>query len=79
MMVASPYSWMSQYTPVDKWIGGSADGGSVERSAAHFVDLMQGRFGMTLVNEFDMPLLIPEHARKYQYILSHTTVWRKEA
>lgn len=39
-------------------------------------EVMQ-RQGFSLVHEEDVPFLIREHARKFQYGVSHATVWRK--
>ena len=33
--------------------------------------------GFELLREADEPLVIREHARKYQYIVAHATLWRR--
>ena len=33
--------------------------------------------GLELLREADEPLVIREHARKYQYIVAHATLWRR--
>ena len=33
----------------------------------------------TLLAEQEVPLVIREHARKYQYIVSHGMVWQRQA
>jgi hypothetical protein len=35
--------------------------------------------GFDLAHSEDMPFLIREHARKYQWGCSHATVWRRRA
>lgn len=52
--------------------------GSPERSAAVLSRLMKER-GFELVHQEDMPFLIREHVRKYQWGCSHACVWRKTA
>jgi len=78
LMVTSPYSWFDQYTPPEKWVGGKMVDGQAQRSRDSFLEMMSGK-KMELLKELDMPVLIPEHARKYQFILAHTTVWQKQA
>ena len=76
--VISPYSWLEEYTPQSKWLGGTVRGGEAVSSAAAFVQLMGG-MGFELVEESDVPFLIREHARKFQWGCSHATVWRMKA
>ena len=33
--------------------------------------------GFELLREADAPLVIREHARKYQYIVTHALLWRR--
>ena len=35
--------------------------------------------GFELLREADEPLVIREHARKYQYIVTHAMLWRRVA
>lgn len=39
-------------------------------------DIMEGQ-GFKLVAQEEMPFLIREHVRKYQWGCSHATVWRR--
>ncbi len=63
VLIALPYSWMSEYTPAENRL-----------SAEALRALMAPHF--ELVRESDEPLLIREHARKFEYIVSHVTLWR---
>jgi|GEM_PF-301796 len=76
LVVMSPYTWMEQFTPIDAWLGGYEREGNVLSSK----DGIRAALGeaFELVSEEDMPLLIREHARKYQYIVTHVTVWRRQ-
>jgi hypothetical protein len=49
-----------------------------ERSSAALEKLMTAR-GFELVHQEDMPFLIREHVRKFQWGCSHAVVWRKQA
>jgi 5-histidylcysteine sulfoxide synthase/putative 4-mercaptohistidine N1-methyltranferase len=76
LVVMSPYTWMEQFTPIDAWLGGYKRDGSALSSK----DGIRAALGeaFELVTEEDMPLLIREHARKYQYIVTQVTVWRRK-
>jgi len=67
VLLASPYSFMTQYTPRHLWL----DAPSL---VAAMTDL-----GFSLVADADLPLLIKDHDRKYQYILSHGLLFRFDA
>ena len=70
----SPYSWLAQYTPQDKWLGGAEGARSADVLAAEMKKL-----GFELVTQEDVPFLIREHARKFQYGVAHATAWRLKA
>ena len=76
LVVMSPYTWLEQFTPVDAWLGGYEQEGIPVFSP----EGLRAALGETfeLVSEEDMPLLIREHARKYQYIVTHVSVWRRQ-
>lgn len=78
LVVMSPYTWMEQFTPIDAWLGGYEQEGTPFSSQEGLRATLGDTF--ELISEEDMPLLIREHARKYQYIVTHVSVWkRKEA
>ena len=61
-----------------KWLGGFKDPVSQEPiySKDKLKEIMEG-LGFEKIHEEQMPLVIREHARKYQYIISEATGWRK--
>jgi putative 4-mercaptohistidine N1-methyltranferase len=79
VVMVTPYSWLTEYTSRNHWLGGFYD--PVTKEPIHSKDvlkeLMQER-GFMKIHEEPMPLLIREHQRKYQYIVSEATGWRKE-
>jgi 5-histidylcysteine sulfoxide synthase/putative 4-mercaptohistidine N1-methyltranferase len=72
----SPYSWLARYTPPEAWLGGREIDGRPVRSAEALRALLQQE-GFELLREADEPLVIREHARKYQYIVTHAMLWRR--
>lgn len=76
VVFVSPYSWLEEFTKKDKWFGGFVKAGSPVSSADTLVAEMKAR-GFELKESDDMPLLIPDHARKFQYIVSNARVFQK--
>lgn len=72
----SPYSWLEQFTPHGAWLGGYAKDGKEVRSADTLRDLLT-REGFVLRREAEVPLVIREHQRKYQYIVTHAMLWQR--
>jgi len=77
-VIATPFSWLSEFTPQDKWLGGYVDDvtGEPVRSKETLKAEMEAR-GFSKVHEDQFPLVIREHQRKYQYIVSEVTAWQK--
>eukprot|EP00927_Polykrikos_kofoidii_P074353 TRINITY_DN70335_c0_g1_i1.p1 TRINITY_DN70335_c0_g1~~TRINITY_DN70335_c0_g1_i1.p1 ORF type:complete len:306 (-),score=52.27 TRINITY_DN70335_c0_g1_i1:64-981(-) len=75
-VLVSPYSWLAEYTPEEKWIGGreGADGNPIDSHTA-VTSLLEPSFD--LVERSDEAFLLREHARKFQWGISDCTVWRR--
>jgi putative 4-mercaptohistidine N1-methyltranferase len=70
LVLTTPCTWMEQYTPREKWLcdeQSSTLDGLHRQLDAHF----------TLERTQDLPFLIREHARKFQWTVSLLSVWRK--
>mmetsp|Transcript_14630 Transcript_14630/g.40649 ORF Transcript_14630/g.40649 Transcript_14630/m.40649 type:complete len:969 (+) Transcript_14630:158-3064(+) len=78
VVMVTPFSWLTEFTPRSKWLGGFLDPVTNEeiRSKDELQAIMEGN-GFTKIHEEEMPLVIREHARKYQYIVSEATAWKK--
>lgn len=76
LVLASPYTWMKDFTPKEAWLGGYKKNETPCFSATGIKDLLGGDFN--LLHEDDMPLVIREHRRKYQYIVSHIMIWQRK-
>lgn len=70
LVLASPNTWMEQYTPRAKFFDGEDSGQTLSRIAAVLE-------GFELLHEEDFPFMIREHRRKYEYIVAQLSVWRK--
>ena len=78
--MVTPFSWLMQFTPRSKWLGGFQDPVTKEPIFSKDVlrQIMESN-GFEKIHEEEMPLVIREHRRKYQYIVSEATAWRKES
>lgn len=78
VVMVTPFSWLTEFTPRSKWLGGFYDPVSKDpiRSKDVLKQIMEDR-GFEKIHEDEMPLVIREHQRKYQYIVSEATGWRK--
>ena len=78
LVLVSPYSWLEQWTPKAKWMGGVMDGKNKVKSFDVVKEVLESeQGGFDLVDETDLPFLIKEHDRKFQWGVSHATVWRR--
>ena len=71
LVISSPNTWMARYTDPANFLDG-AD--SAETLAA----LGECLPGFELLHEEDLPFMIREHRRKYEYIVAQVSVWRKQ-
>jgi putative 4-mercaptohistidine N1-methyltranferase len=71
LVLASPNSWMEQYTDPSRYL----DGVDSEATLAQLAALLPG---FELVHQQDLPFMIREHRRKYEYVVSQVSVWRRK-
>jgi putative 4-mercaptohistidine N1-methyltranferase len=91
VVILTPFTWLEEFTPRDKWLGGcythdDADKSEDPPSKKHRgvpcrgIDRLEEKMnslGFVNIGRQEMPLVIREHMRKYQYIISHATGWKK--
>jgi 5-histidylcysteine sulfoxide synthase/putative 4-mercaptohistidine N1-methyltranferase len=75
LVLTSPYTWLEEYTPRDKWIGGRREHGEPLDTFTGIERILRGRFA--LEHRQDVPFVIRETARKHQHSLAEMTVWRR--
>lgn len=75
LVIASPFTWLEEYTPKDQWLGGFEQDGGRVGTFDTLVELLAGDF--VLERSLDLPFLIREHARKFQWSVSLVGVWRR--
>lgn len=68
LFITTPFTWLEAYTPADNWLGdGARDSFSGLREA------LEPNFSLDA--RWDMPFLIREHARKFQYSVAQASRW----
>lgn len=67
LVIVSPYTWMEQYTPRENWL--CHDGSTLDTLR----EILSPAFRFSSV--VDLPFLIREHARKYQWSVAQGSTW----
>jgi putative 4-mercaptohistidine N1-methyltranferase len=71
LLITTPFTWLESYTPSSNWLGDGA-----QDSFAGLTAALEPTF--TLDAQWDMPFLIREHARKFQYSIAQASRWRRK-
>ncbi|CAB4243978.1 putative 4-mercaptohistidine N1-methyltranferase [Methylacidimicrobium sp. AP8] len=66
LLLTSPYSWLPEYTPRERWL---------VPGSKRVASLLERRF--TLLRRWELPLVLREHPRKFQWCLPEATLWRR--
>jgi len=68
LFITTPFTWLEAYTPAANWLGdGARDSFDGLRTA------LEPDFALD--TQWDMPFLIREHARKFQYSIAQASRW----
>ena len=70
LLLATPFTWLEEFTPMDQWIGGAR-----EDSSHVLKSLLSESF--ELERELNIPFLLREHERKFQFGVSLGMLWRR--
>ena len=77
LVIASPFTWLEEYTPLAQWLGGYEADGQRVPTGGTLLDLLDGAFEFR--RQVDVPFLIREHARKFQWSVSWAGVWQRRS
>ncbi len=67
LLLTTPCTWLAEFTPPENWPPGRTRDWLRQALEPHF----------TLESEIDLPFLIREHARKFQWSVALGTRWRR--
>ena len=73
LLLTTPFTWLEEFTPRDRWIGGRTDGPSSEEELMRRLSP-----DFRLHRRVDLPFLIREHERKYQLGIALGTCWIRQ-
>lgn len=76
LMIASPYTWLTEHTKKESWVGG------LKRDGENFTTLdglkeILGKNFRLIQGPQSVPFVIRETKRKFQHTLSEVTIWEK--
>ena len=72
-VVVSPSPKVEEYTPKENWLGGFLEDGKPVRTLATLKAILGPHF--QFCSRRDLPFLIREHARKFQWSVAEASVW----
>lgn len=70
LFLTTPFTWLEEYTPREKWLGSGEEDSFTAMSR-------ELESGFSLLGRFDLPFLIREHARKFQYGVASASRWAR--
>ncbi|MDT8429037.1 MAG: 5-histidylcysteine sulfoxide synthase [Pseudomonadales bacterium] len=70
LVFASPNTWLQQYTSPDNFIDAPDNQATLHK-------LGQLLPGFELLHSQDLPFMIREHRRKYEYVVSQVSIWKR--
>lgn len=73
LIITSPYTWLTEYTPRAQWLGGIERGGRRVQTFAAIKGILSPWFKLS--QRRNIPFLLREHARKYQLGVAESSVW----
>jgi len=76
LVIASPYTWLEEYTPKEHWVGGFKKNGEDFSTFDGLKEILAPHFRL-LFEPWSLPFVIRETRNKFQYSFSELTVWEK--
>jgi putative 4-mercaptohistidine N1-methyltranferase len=76
LVLTSPYTWLTEYTPRRNWLGGFERGGKRIKTLDTLKALLGADF--ELVETKNLPFFIREHSRKHQWGMAEASLWRRK-
>ncbi len=77
LVIASPYTWLAEYTKREKWLGGYKEDGEPVTTLDGLHRHLDKHF-KCIAEPFKVPFVIRETQNKFQHTLSNFTVWERK-
>jgi putative 4-mercaptohistidine N1-methyltranferase len=78
LVLASPYTWLEEYTQKEAWVGGYRKDGEPYTTLEGLNELLSSHF-RKVGEPMEVPFVLRETRRKFQHTLSQVTVWELKA
>jgi putative 4-mercaptohistidine N1-methyltranferase len=75
LIITSPGTWLEEFTPREKWLGGFERNGKRVSTLDGLKAVLEKDFA--LERTLNMPFLIREHARKFQWSVAQASIWTR--
>ncbi|SFP92651.1 5-histidylcysteine sulfoxide synthase/putative 4-mercaptohistidine N1-methyltranferase [Nitrosomonas cryotolerans] len=76
LMITSPYTWLTEHTKKEAWIGGFKRDGENLTTLDGLKEILGPHFKL-IQGPQPVPFVIRETKRKFQHTLAETTIWEK--
>ena len=76
LMIASPYTWLTEHTPRDAWLGGYKKDGESFTTLDGLKAILGAHFTL-LRGPSEVPFVIRETRHKFQHTVSEATFWKR--
>jgi len=76
LMIASPYTWLTEHTKKEFWVGGFKRDGENFTTLDGLKEVLGKNFRL-IQGPQSVPFVIRETKRKFQHTLSEVTIWEK--
>jgi putative 4-mercaptohistidine N1-methyltranferase len=70
VILASPYTWLAEFTPSKNWLADAS-----VSTLSRIQEILEP--DLVLAAAKDMPFLIREHARKFQWSVAQASLWKR--
>ncbi|MFT4638620.1 MAG: putative 4-mercaptohistidine N1-methyltransferase [Verrucomicrobiales bacterium] len=77
LIITSPYTWLDDFTPREHWLGGYEEGEKAIVTIDALTTALTPHF--ELMKRRNLPMLIREHARKYQWTVAEGSLWKRRS
>lgn len=78
LVISSPYTLLTEYTPRQNWIGGLAVNGEPRTVLQGMQTVLDPHFEL-LTDPLDVPFVIRETSRKFQHSIAQMSVWERRS
>lgn len=78
LVIASPYTWLEEFTTRDQWIGGFRRDGEPYGTLEGMHDLLREHFRL-VADPLDVEFVLRETRRKFQHSVAQLTIWERVA